>query len=93
MCQLLPEVNILFPPSKYKEIRIIPEQSFFLFEARKNVKRYQDGGGRENAKICDESVFLHLARKFSKLSLRSTCRGGVQLSCHKASMEVVMPNR
>lgn len=57
------------------------------------MRGYQDGGGRENAKICDESVFLHLARKFSKLSFRSTCRDSVQLNCHKASTEVAMPDR
>lgn len=39
------------------------------------------------------SLFLHLAKKFSKLSPGSTCRGGVQLNCHKASTEVAMSNR
>jgi len=64
----------------------------FLFEARKNMRRCQDGGGRENGKAYDELVFLPLARNFSPLSLRSTCGDSVQLNSHKASTELAMPN-
>lgn len=43
--------------------------------------------------LMSQSVSLRLARKFSKFSLRSTWRGGVQLNCHQASTEVAMPKR